>query len=117
VGAEFYILKICIKRDYCFMQRFFGTLKDEQDIVFHFGFEGCGGYGEFLALMESRKILCATHEDGRFFMITQNLLSGGLEYVSTVGTKTSPSDLVFIPFTEVYLDCPINVYRELGYAL
>lgn len=94
-------------------QRFFGQLKDEGDIAFHFGFEGCAGYGDFLSRMSPYEILYAYQDDFSdvipipglkgFVMVVRRrdaqTHDTGLFEVVTMGADTTPDDLQFEPTT------------------
>lgn len=56
------------------MKIFNGKLKDEGDIAFHFGFEGCAGFGDMMARLDGKKILFASLEedDNAFFLLAQD---------------------------------------------
>ena len=55
------------------MNTFHGRLKDEGDIAFHFGFEGCSGFVDMMNRLDGKRILFASlEEDNSFFMLLQN---------------------------------------------
>jgi hypothetical protein len=90
--------------------KFFGLLKSEDDIVYHFGFEGLDGYREYLKAMEPYDILYAALEElfpgipiPAFAMVVRRkdaqTSDSGLFSVATLLQSVDPSNLQFAPQT------------------
>lgn len=88
-------------------QRFFGKMKDEGDIAFHFGFEGCSGYRDFYSRMEPYEILYANGDNLAglevFYMVLREhdakTHDSGLFEVVSISFGTSPDDFKIQPIT------------------
>jgi hypothetical protein len=81
---------------------FFGRLKDESDILFHFGFEGCSGAAHFFEMMDGLEILFATlEEDGSFFLLVREedavTSDSGLYAMAPRTIDPTVEDFKFIP--------------------
>jgi hypothetical protein len=109
------------------MNKFFGNLVDEGDIAFHFGFEGCAGYGEFLAQLEPYEILYAVQEDFTdvmpgakpFFMVLRDKESGELFIVQSFSDRVSPENFAPQPTTVRqlrYMAGPIGPMAPPGFV-